>query len=123
MPVSKMFFLPSLIFSTLFLMHSANAEQSSLSDVEQPAFKENKNVTLHFYSSGVKPECFKKIRHYLIVNDKGYYNSVFTTCTKHGGDKFLYFSGWDNGKYISFTPSMYKYWAILPEKIEGDSNK
>ncbi|TPW38728.1 hypothetical protein FKD06_25295 [Serratia sp. SRS-8-S-2018] len=121
MPVPKMHFLPSFIFSTLFLMHSANAELSSLTDVEQPAFKKNKNVTLHFYSSGVKPECLKNSRHYLIVNDKGYYNSVFTTCSK--GKIFYYFSGWDNGKYISFTPSMYKYWAILPEKIEGDSNK
>lgn len=98
-----------IILSALFLPFVVNAENSkSLNN-------DGKDVTLHFNPSSSKPQCHDDSRHYLIVNNAGYYNSVFETCTKN--KKFLHFWGWDNGEYTIFKPEMYSYWTLLPEKI------
>lgn len=101
---------PRLLFLAFFLQYSVQALA-----VEQPHTCAEKNVTLHFYTTEVKPQCVHESRHYLIVNNSGYYNSVFLTCAENQG--FVNFWGWDNGKYTKFTPRMYKYWAELPERL------
>lgn len=102
--------LAGAIVTTVILHGSAYATPS-----EPLSGTAEKKVTLHFYPSAVNPPCNKGSRHYLIVNDAGYYNSVMSTCAENG--KFVNFWGWDNGRYTVFSPTMFTYWTALPEVI------
>ncbi|HGJ5883934.1 hypothetical protein [Arsenophonus sp.] len=72
-------------------------------------------LQLHLHLSSEKPGKSSKADQYLITNNEAYYNVVVSVIAESGD--FLYFQGWDNGQYETFTPDRYQYWAELPNGL------
>ncbi|MFT8210872.1 MAG: hypothetical protein ACMZI0_10430 [Symbiopectobacterium sp.] len=75
----------------------------------------SKELKLNLHPSNENPSKLSKAERYLITNNAAYYNVVVSVIAESGD--FLYFQGWDNGQYETFTPDMYQYWAELPNSL------